>query len=41
MILWGRKLNDGSDWEVGELVRKNKWQTMNLWMKECDVGFVE
>ena len=41
MTLWGRKLTDESNWEVGDRAKKAKWQTMNLWMKECDVAFVE
>jgi hypothetical protein len=41
MILWGRKLTNENTWEVGEIAKKHKWQTMSLWMKECDVAFVE
>jgi hypothetical protein len=41
MTLWGRKLTDDTNWEVGERAKKHKWQTMSLWMQECDVAFVE
>jgi len=41
MTLWGRKLTNENTWEVGEIAKKHKWQTMSLWMKECDVAFVE
>eukprot|EP01046_Picozoa_sp_COSAG06_P076360 COSAG06_NODE_24335_length_665_cov_56.754417_2_plen_27_part_01 len=27
-------MTEEGTWEVGELAKKTKWQTMSLWMKE-------
>lgn len=41
LTLWGRKMEKEGNWEVGELAKKTKWQTMTLFMKEADHHFVE
>jgi hypothetical protein len=41
MTLWGRKMTEEGTWEVGELAKKTKWQTMSLWMKESEHAFLE